>query len=54
VPEIFSRWVLVVDNAVSIRTLMSIYLEGAGYRVIQAEDGNNALAQLRAGYREWG
>ena len=44
---ICSRWVLLVENEASIRKLLSIYLEEAGYRVIQAEDGIQALVKLR-------
>src|SRR5690242_9570293 len=39
--------VLVVDDDVAIRQLLRVLLEGAGYAVTEAEDGERALSALR-------
>jgi two-component system, chemotaxis family, sensor histidine kinase and response regulator PixL len=39
--------VLVVDDAISVRQTLSMTLEKSGYQVCQAEDGIDALDQLR-------
>lgn len=41
-----SKTVLIVDDAASIRATVSIALKGAGYQVLEACDGNDALAKL--------
>ncbi|MFN9501779.1 MAG: response regulator [Chryseotalea sp.] len=38
--------VLVVDDSESIRELLAITLEGAGYQVIKSTDGKDALQKL--------
>ena len=38
--------VLVVDDDPSIRALIRLYLEGAGYGVVEAADGREAMALL--------
>ena len=38
--------VLVVDDDPSIRALIRLYLEGAGYGVLEAADGRQAMATL--------
>jgi len=43
-----SKSVLIVDDAASIRATVSITLQGAGYEVIEASDGNDALGKLGA------
>ena len=40
-------WILVCDDTVSIRLLIRINLELAGYEVLEAADGTSALALLR-------
>ena len=39
----FSETVLLVEDEAAIRRLMTIALEGAGYRVIEARSGTEAL-----------
>ncbi|AGW14944.1 response regulator [Megalodesulfovibrio gigas] len=38
--------ILVVDDAVSMRSLMAMTLRGAGYEVQEASDGKDALGKL--------
>ncbi len=42
------KTVLVVDDDPSIRALIRLYLEGAGYAVAEAADGRLAMATLAA------
>lgn len=42
-----SKTVLAVDDSRSIRDMVAFTLEPLGYRVIQAEDGQDALAKFR-------
>lgn len=39
--------ILVVDDAVALRRTLALSLERAGYRVLQAPDGREAIAQLK-------
>ena len=39
--------ILVADDEKEIRELLRLYLENAGYRVLEAEDGQQALDILR-------
>jgi len=39
--------ILVVDDDPFIRTLLAVWLQEAGYKVITAEDGQQALEQVR-------
>lgn len=39
---------LVCDNEEALRALVSATLEGAGYELVEARDGREALAQARA------
>jgi len=41
-----SKTVMIVDDSASIRQVVSITLHGAGYEVIEACDGKDALAKL--------
>lgn len=41
-----SKTVLVVDDSVSIRQVVGIALKGAGYEVLEAGNGKEALGQL--------
>ncbi len=44
-----SKTILVVDDSSSVRTVVGIVLKGAGYSVIDACDGKNALTKLTGG-----
>lgn len=41
--------ILLVDDSKTVRMLVARTLVGAGYRVLEAQDGLEALAQLRGG-----
>ncbi|QTA88064.1 response regulator [Desulfonema magnum] len=40
------KTIMIVDDAVSIRGLAAMTLENAGYQVIQARDGKDALEKI--------
>ena len=40
--------ILVADDEKEIRELLRLYLENSGYKVIEAEDGQQALDILRS------
>jgi CheY-like chemotaxis protein len=46
--EVSSSPVLLVDDEASIRDLLSIHLENAGFQAIHAEDGIDAIVKLRS------
>lgn len=41
-----AKKILVIDDSASLREVVSIALEGAGYEAVQAADGKQALEQL--------
>jgi two-component system chemotaxis response regulator CheY len=41
-----AKTVMIVDDSLSVRNVVGIALKGAGYDVIDAEDGKNALSKL--------
>ncbi len=43
-----SRTILAVDDSASMRQLVGFTLRGAGYTVIEASDGQDALEKLQA------
>jgi two-component system chemotaxis response regulator CheY len=42
-----SKTILIVDDSASVRSVVGIALRGAGYDVIEACDGRNALDKLK-------
>jgi two-component system, chemotaxis family, chemotaxis protein CheY len=43
-----SKTIMTVDDSASIRQMVSFTLSGAGYQVVEATDGKDALAKLKA------
>ncbi|TXH41563.1 MAG: response regulator, partial [Burkholderiaceae bacterium] len=41
-----SKTVMIVDDSASLRQVVSIALKDAGYQVLEATDGEDALAKL--------
>jgi two-component system chemotaxis response regulator CheY len=44
-----SKTILAVDDSASIRQMVAFTLKGAGYDVVEAEDGQQGLEKARAG-----
>lgn len=42
-----SKTVLIVDDSISIRQMVSHTLKGAGYQVVESPDGEDALGKAR-------
>lgn len=42
------KTILTVDDSASIRQMVQLTLKGAGYQVVQANDGNDGLAKAKA------
>lgn len=41
-----SKTILIVDDSASVRQVVAMTLRGAGYEVIEAQDGKDALSKL--------
>ena len=41
--------ILVADDEKDIRSVLALYMENAGYKVVEAQDGGEALARVEAG-----
>ncbi len=46
-----SKTIMTVDDSASVRQMVSFTLRGAGYEVIEAVDGKDALSKLNNGVR---
>jgi two-component system, chemotaxis family, sensor histidine kinase and response regulator PixL len=46
-PAVAAKQVLVIDDSVTVRQTLSLTLKKAGYKVLQAQDGLDAIAQLQ-------
>ena len=44
-----SKTILAVDDSASIRQMVAFTLKGAGYNVIEAEDGEDGLSNAKSG-----
>ena len=44
--ELMGTMIMTADDSASIRQMVSFSLKGAGYDVIEASDGKDALAKL--------
>lgn len=46
-----AKTVLIIDDSVALRQVVQITLKGAGYDVVQAENGRDALDKLAGGVK---
>ncbi len=46
-----SKTIMTVDDSASVRQMVSFTLRGAGYEVVEAVDGKDALSKLNNGVR---
>jgi two-component system, chemotaxis family, chemotaxis protein CheY len=42
-----AKTVMIVDDSIAVRQVVGIALKGAGYDVLEAEDGKDALSKLK-------
>lgn len=46
-----AKTILIIDDSTSLRQVVQITLKGAGYNVVQAENGKDALDKLQSGVK---
>ena len=48
-----SKTIMTVDDSASVRQMVSFTLKGAGYEVIEASDGKDAVKKLNGRRSTW-